>query len=150
MVNCRRFRSPSTAARSCLCRSMTRIRTATHGRRINCCSTRWARPGRPNGSRFMTLRSMVPIRLIPTLWPKPSARLHSSARRTGNSSLVHTFRPSYSTSRATQIIARGRTLCWQRAAPGAESFVSISMQAARLDTSLSSSWATQTMLRLIT
>ena len=29
---------------------------ATRGRRINCCSTRLARPGRSNGLRFMTPR----------------------------------------------------------------------------------------------
>ena len=30
-------------------------RTATHGRRINCCSTRWERPTRCSGSRFTIL-----------------------------------------------------------------------------------------------
>src|SRR4030095_8833456 len=66
----------------------------------------------------------------------------SNARRMGSSSLVHTFRPSSSTSPATRIISRAQTLSWQRTAPGAESSVSISPEAARLEPSLSWSWAT--------
>jgi secreted PhoX family phosphatase len=46
-------------------------------------------------------------------------------------------------------IPRAQTLCWQRAERGVESSVWISTQAMILATSLWSSWATPTMLRLI-
>ena len=63
---------------------------------------------------------------MPTPWQKPLAQRHSSDPRMGSFSLLHTFGPSSSPSLATQIISRAQTQCWQRAAPGAESSVSIS------------------------
>src|SRR5207237_1349170 len=63
-------------------------------------------------------RSMLPRPL------KLPVRPHSNARRTGSSSLVHTFRRSSSSSLATPTIARVHSLFWPSAAPGAESFVS--------------------------
>ena len=70
----------------------------------------------------MTPRSMAPIHSMPTLWLKLSARHHSSARRTDSSSLVHTFKPSSSSSPAIPITPQARTLCWLRAVPGAGIF----------------------------
>ena len=63
---------------------------------------------------------------MPTLWQKLLAQRHSSGRRTGSFSRVQIFGPSSSLSRATLIISRAQTLCWQRAAHGAESSASIS------------------------
>ena len=150
MANCRRSRSPSTATRSCSFQS-----TCEH----------------PNGDTRS--QNQLLLHTVGASWPvqwvtihdtaingtdafdanapgKSSlAPHHSSGRRTGSSSLVHTFGPSSSSSLATQIIVAGTDLCWQHAAPGVESSASISTQTARLETSLSSSWATPTMLRLI-